>query len=394
MKRALVILLLSFSATLGAQQQRDFFLYAEMNGWHDLDAGDSTRFWGYGWWFPHNGELPITLPSPLLEMDKGDTAFIHFYNLSPEHHTIHLHGTDVDEMNDGAPHTTGPVLPNDSFVYMMEARDPGAYLYHCHVMTVQHVAMGMYGMLMVRNYPDTMRLYDNGPGFNKEYRYLMSDMDRDWNDNPISPGPFDEYIANYFMVNGLSSWQLFNDSSQVISALPGDSICLHVGNIGFSTIRMEFPFQLNARVYTSDARTLPAPFDADTLRIYPGERYGVVLKPLVPIVDYITVNYLNAILDLPMGVNYIGVNQYVHPSSVAEPGSKHHLEIFPNPAAEEIFLDCAERTELFISTIEGRVLAKQTLLPGRNRISCAGLAKGAYLFSTSGGRAAKVIVTH
>src|SRR5688572_27593647 len=82
-------------ATLTYAQQRDFRLYAVMNGKTLLSTGDSTWIWGYGY-YAGSQLTPITLPGPLLTCYTGDTVNVHFRNLSGEMHTIHLHGTDVD----------------------------------------------------------------------------------------------------------------------------------------------------------------------------------------------------------------------------------------------------------------------------------------------------------
>ena len=69
--------------------------------------------------------------------------------------------------------------------------------------------MGMYGMVTVTDTNNIM--YENGPRFTKSYNLLASDGMRSWWDNPISPGPFHLYEADYFQYSqGLmtdSVWQ-------------------------------------------------------------------------------------------------------------------------------------------------------------------------------------------
>ena len=249
-------------------QQRDFNLYAVMNGKTLLATGDSTWIWGYGYDLGHSNYTPITLPGPLLTVYLGDTANVSFINLSGEMHTIHLHGTDVDMLNDGSAHTVPPVGQNQSATYSWHVEYPGSYFYHCHVMTVHHLSMGMYGFIIAKNFPDTTKLWTGGPGFNKEYSYIMSDMDTVMHNNPLSPGHLHEFHANYCMINGYADWMLFARPQQVIDAMPGDSIVLHLGNLGYTTVKMTFPAGSNATVYQSDARIIPS-FATDTLRMYP-----------------------------------------------------------------------------------------------------------------------------
>ncbi len=380
MKKTALLLFVFFLCTLTAvAQQRDFRLYAVMNGKHLLSTGDSTWIWGYGYYFGTQTS-PISLPAPLLTVYLGDTANVHFRNLSGEMHTIHLHGTDVDVRNDGSAHTWPPVSPNDSTIYTWAVNYPGSYFYHCHVMTVQHLQMGMYGMIIAKNYPDTTVLWTGGPGFNKTYSYLVSDMDTMWNNDPLSPGHFHDFVPNYFMLNGYSDWMLFNRPNQVIDANAGDSICLHLGNIGYTTARFTFPAGSNATVYQSDARILPTPFTTDTLRIYPGERYEVILRPTSFITGWITVDYLDAILDDSLATNYIGFNQCLHPTSVVAPHYEpEESALYPNPASASFTVMAKEPQTLEIFSSDGTLVRSQKVQAGNNVVDCTGLAAGFYV---------------
>jgi FtsP/CotA-like multicopper oxidase with cupredoxin domain len=343
MRSLFVILFLSAFAN-AFSQQKHYQLCSRTSGGVFLEDGTNVTFWGYGLYTP-GGTNKISLPGPLMKFNKNDSCYVHLHNLSPEGHTIHLHGVDADTPNDGAPHTTGMVNTDDSTLYYFKATHPGTYLYHCHVMSVHHVALGMSSMIVIHNFPDTTLLYDGGPGFNKEYSFFGSDFDTDWNLDPVSPGMFNLYQANYFMLNGKSGTQLFLDSTNVISAQAGDSICLRLATIGYTKTRYIFPSQLNAVAYMGDGRELPIPINSDTLDIFPGERYDVILKPLVNYNGYITVSYDDAILDRPLGQNYIGVNMYSYPLNVAaETLPKIALNVYPNPTQDLLYFDLMEKS--------------------------------------------------
>jgi len=95
-------------------------------------------------------------PSPVIRVEQGDTVKIVLENTHYFPHTIHLHGVDhpfVDakgEGNDGVPQTSEDfVLPGGRRVYDIKPRQPGTMIYHCHVQTHTHLAMGLIGMFVV-----------------------------------------------------------------------------------------------------------------------------------------------------------------------------------------------------------------------------------------------------
>ena len=89
-------------------------LFSEMDGLHFLDDGTALPIWGYGW----TTDGYISLPGPLLEYTQGADMVLAFENPSPESHTIHLHGLDVDQANDGVPATSFYVETGESTCYV------------------------------------------------------------------------------------------------------------------------------------------------------------------------------------------------------------------------------------------------------------------------------------
>jgi plastocyanin len=98
----------------------------------------------------------LRAPSPVIRVEQGDIVWIVLENTHYFPHTIHLHGVDhpwVDssgEGNDGVPQTSDKfVLPGQSRTYEIRPRIPGTFVYHCHVQTHVHLAMGLVGMFVV-----------------------------------------------------------------------------------------------------------------------------------------------------------------------------------------------------------------------------------------------------
>lgn len=98
----------------------------------------------------------LRAPSPVIRVEQDDIVWIQLENTHYFPHTIHLHGVDhpfVDssgEGNDGVPQTSESlVMPGQSRTYEIKPRHPGTFVYHCHVQTHVHLAMGLVGMFIV-----------------------------------------------------------------------------------------------------------------------------------------------------------------------------------------------------------------------------------------------------
>lgn len=367
-------------------QVKEVYMYADMNGTFYLADGDSSYFWGYNY---YNDEslMPITFPSPKLEFTEGDSVRIYMINKSGEGHTIHLHGLDADQSNDGVPSTSYHVLQGDTGVYNFVAAHAGNYIYHCHVTSTLHVTMGMYGPLVVKS-KQKQTMFNNGPTFSKEYTYLASDIDKSWNDDYMNTGAFNTYEADRFLINGKEKGQLLQDSSQVIMAAAGDTVLLRLMNIGFNIVQYIFPSPLKATAYSSDGRPLPSAVQMDTLKIYPGERYGVLLYFNNAYTGYIKSRSLKMYNDIEIAFNEIGVNTFV-PSSTRMNLDNDDLIIYPNPAANVVYIENTNTLErLKFLSLTGCLIKEFTVDGNQVQLNVNDLPSGIYLVQSyeSGGK--------
>ena len=121
------------------------------------------------------------LPSPLVRGTEGEILHI-LLEPSKGAHTIHLHGQEPDPRNDGVGHTSFEVTGEYTYQWSPEPGVPGnpnkgssgTYFYHCHVNTVLHVQMGMFGSLIIdpivhEDFPitpgKTRRTFVDGPEY-------------------------------------------------------------------------------------------------------------------------------------------------------------------------------------------------------------------------------------
>src|SRR5215469_10918136 len=66
-------------------------------------------------------------------------------------HTIHWHGFDVPSpLNDGVPEVSVAVPIGKQLTYFYRPHREGTYMWHCHFEDVEHVQMGMTGVVFVR----------------------------------------------------------------------------------------------------------------------------------------------------------------------------------------------------------------------------------------------------
>ncbi|WP_433534161.1 multicopper oxidase family protein [Micromonospora sp. CA-249363] len=95
------------------------------------------------------------VPGPELTATVGDVVEVTLRNRDIGRGvTLHWHGYDVPNSQDGVPGVTQPaVLPGQEFVYRFRADQAGTYWYHTHSVSDVGVRMGLYGVLVVRPAP-------------------------------------------------------------------------------------------------------------------------------------------------------------------------------------------------------------------------------------------------
>jgi FtsP/CotA-like multicopper oxidase with cupredoxin domain len=355
-------------------------LFSEMDGIHFLDDGTALPIWGYGW----VADGFITLPGPLLTYDEGASVSLAFENPSPESHTIHLHGLDVDQANDGVPATSFFVTSGQSTAYDFTATHSGTYLYHCHVTTTLHLTMGMYGMVLVTR-PDGT-LFEGGPAVTQNVPWLFSDLEVATNFDPVGSFPFHDMRPDVFMVNGKAGSQL---AGEVVYASAEEPTALRLGSMAYSKITCHFPEGLNAELWMSDGREVPVE-SLDSLEIYPGERFTVLVQPEVGYDGGVTAVFEHMVDGYEEAEEFLQIREEsLHPSQVE---SLDEPTWYPNPASHNI--QVTETTGRFVRVwtsvgelvFDGQVPA--------NGLDVALWKDGLYLAQVEGQGVTRFVVAH
>lgn len=348
LKPLLLLVLLANANRLNAQLiEKKILSKMDIDPQYELWDGTTTRLMGFTKLL---GE-PINLPSPTLIFTEGDSVVIEMRNWSQSApHTIHLHGLDVDQANDGVPHLSFEIEHDSTGFYRFTAPHAGTYLYHCHVISTIHVQAGMYGMIIVKPQGNPNSTWNGGYDFDKEYAWMMSELDSNWHQDSIihhSHNPMamqveiPDYKPQYFLINGKSEQQLA-ESGIEISAQANETIYLRLVNIGYYGNKVVFPSGLNAKIVASDGRSLPQAINSDTLELFPGERYGVLLKSTNAFTGQdIKVSYFN--LNTQLIENTQAVNVHVEGFfGLDDISSNPWAQISPNPTKQSVIIRLTE----------------------------------------------------
>jgi FtsP/CotA-like multicopper oxidase with cupredoxin domain len=181
--------------------------------------------------------------APLLYFDELDSIQINLTNLGLQQrpdlvdsHTIHWHGfRNALPLFDGVPEMSISVPISSTFPYFYHPHDPGTYMYHCHFEDVEHVQMGMQGIIFVRPAQNKtgnaagapVARYNGGPAsaplgyayndgvalgdpestaYDREYSLFLADWwaKSHYSDAHIQQVDWSEYHADFFLMNGRS----------------------------------------------------------------------------------------------------------------------------------------------------------------------------------------------
>ena len=250
--------------------------------------GRAIRVWGFGNGF--NSDRAV--PGPVIELTEGQPAAITLSSMMP--HTLHPHGLDVDQANDGVPTTSQAVsMATGPFTYQFVAPHAGSYAYHCHVDTVLHMEMGMSGTIIVRP-PDgrANQLWNGGPTFEREAIWQLHTFDSRWHRESRSGPATTRYTPDYFMINGRDGVNLLSDPTVAIQAQLGETVAIRLVNLGYLPTRISVA-GLVLRVVASDGRPLRLSLNRAQLLVNPGERYDVLLSALTAGSYTASVDYLD-----------------------------------------------------------------------------------------------------
>ena len=342
-------------------------------------------------------ENPL-IPSQPIYANEGDTLILKVENISQgEPHTIHPHGMDANQQNDGTPMTSFSIKHQEKATYTIPCTHAGTFIYHCHFADVAHVQMGMYGLLIVRPKNGSNTAWTGGPSFDQEHDWLCSEVDTIWHDSAHTVHMLDTashgelfsippYHPTFFLINGQSHQEL---KALTINGKKYERIYLRLANIGFYLNKYIIPSGLNAEWIDSDGRPLPKAMSRDTMIIAPGERYGVMLNADKEFTDSIAIQYLNMNTSLAEDTQYVDV-KIKGDVSVPTINTQENnlLTLYPNPASTEVYISLDNKlskgqTEISVFDMLGKKVDAFYMHGNAYPYNCESLAKGIYIIRAS-----------
>ncbi len=198
-------------------------------------------------------------------------------------HTIHWHGLDVNQSEDGVPETGASVL-GDNYKFSVDSRYVGSHMYHCHVHTVKHLEMGMYAPLVVKavdNAGNFLNVINSGgPSYDYEWNLMYSSVDPAYHTAVGDSTTFADYNPKYFLING-NEGRSKTAPAETVAAAPGKKVAIRL--FGIQSVNTSFEIK-NASgssqsftVHNKDGYKLPSTQTLTRLDLSPGQTADVMV---------------------------------------------------------------------------------------------------------------------
>jgi len=242
------------------------------SGTHTINGagGAVINVWGY----TDNSTAAPMVPGPQLQSQEGETVTVTVYNQHTIPHNFVVRGITT---------STTAIAANSSKTYTFTTPKAGVYLFSDTLNSNVNREMGLYGALVVRAAGGVKKAWTNGPSYNIERLWVLSDMDKPrWNDvaskgSTVSTGT---YKPNYFMMNGMGGFDAMHDPNSVLQGSTGQVGLVRIVNAGQFDQSLHFHAN-HFQIIDSDGTRLSTPEWGDTINVKAGTTAMVTytLKP-------------------------------------------------------------------------------------------------------------------
>ena len=266
------------------------------------------------------------ISAPMLSFDEEDDIYLTLTNLGLQQrpdlfdgHTMHWHGfVNAIPLFDGVPELSLAVPIGRDFTYFYRPHDAGTYMYHCHFEDVEHVQMGMTGMVFVRpkqnktpvgNDPvGTRYAYNDGDGstaYDREFAYMITELwsAAHYRDAHIQVNDWTDFDPSFWLLNGraypdtlapngdptsTAAGRLqYQPISSLIRCNTGDRVLLRLSSLGYQNHAMTVD-NIDLTVVAKDASLLVGRdgtqnyIHTNTVDVGPGESRDVIFVAPAP----------------------------------------------------------------------------------------------------------------
>jgi nitrite reductase (NO-forming) len=249
----------------GPQRVRVDLETVEVTG--QLDDGTTYRYWTFN----------QKVPGPFIRVRVGDTVEVALKN---HDESMVMHNVDFHAVSGpGGGGMATEAMPGEKKGFTFKAINPGLYVYHCATpMVAQHIANGMYGMILVEP--------EGGlPKVDREFYVMQGEL---YTEQPIgTQGEQVESIDK--LVNERPEYFLFNGAvgalkgDNALKAKTGETIRLFFG-VGGPNFTSSFHVigEIFDKVYPMGSATSRVVNDVQTVTVPPGGAVITDLKLEVP----------------------------------------------------------------------------------------------------------------
>ena len=240
---------------------KEFTLNVQKIRWHILPDVEVVAY-------TYNGSVP----GPQIRVTEGDKIRVIVNNQLDEPTTVHWHGMEIPNAQDGAGSVTQvPIAPGSTFTYEWTVPNtPGTFFYHTHTNSDVQQTLGLYGALIIDPKQPSVK-------YDAEYTVLLGE----WTINSGKTYPsmdMEGLLPNYFTINGKSY-----PATDTVNVKVGQKVLLRFIGSG----QFIHPMHLHGqpfKVIASDGFPIPdvAQLTKDVLLIGPGETYDVTFTARAP----------------------------------------------------------------------------------------------------------------
>ncbi|MEO0944043.1 MAG: multicopper oxidase family protein [Pseudomonadota bacterium] len=214
-------------------------------------------------------------PPPVIRMKRNTPFQARVTNRLDDYTTMHWHGLRLDNAMDGVPYLTQfPLMRDETYDYQLFSPDAGTFWYHPHCMTMDQMALGLTGILIVEE--------DEDPGFDAELPLNLRDFRLDGQGNWI-----DLWTARGAARAGTIGTLMTTNwlTEPAYEAPTGGLVRIRVAATDTTRIYKLFMPDAAAKIIALDGHPLPSLVDMptmedDALILGPGQRADIaVLMP-------------------------------------------------------------------------------------------------------------------
>ncbi|CUK16369.1 Copper resistance protein A precursor [Ruegeria denitrificans] len=211
-------------------------------------------------------------PPPVLYGKQGEAMRLPVRNTLPDYTAMHWHGLRIPNAMDGVPYLTQmPIGQDEVFDYEFTPPDAGTYWYHPHCMTMEQMAHGLTGVMVIAEAED--------PGLDSEQVVNLRDFRLD-DDGSFLPAYTARGAARAGTFGNVQTANWLN--APVYDHTAGSLVRLRVVNTDTTRIYKVHLDGAEARIIAWDGHPVevevPMPSADDPLLIGPGQRVDFAVK--------------------------------------------------------------------------------------------------------------------